>query len=150
MSEQISNPNGANQYKADPRQTAFLAAYLDPKSETYSNGLQSALKAGYEQEYAENILHQMPKWLSESLDSMLDMKRLRRAERNLDEIQELEIKDENGKVIMDLIDKRTRVDMFIAKSLDKNKYSDRQEVTGANGEKFEISIVNYGENNTTT
>ena len=41
----------------DPRQTAFLTYYLDPKSETFSNALQSGLKAGYKQEYAENILN---------------------------------------------------------------------------------------------
>ena len=40
-----------NQYKPDPRQALFLKHYLDPKSPTFSNALQSALKAGYEQEY---------------------------------------------------------------------------------------------------
>jgi hypothetical protein len=56
-----------NQYKADPRQIDFLRFYLDPDSKTYSNALQSALKAGYEQEYAESITSIMPDWLSESI-----------------------------------------------------------------------------------
>ena len=30
-----------------PQQKLFLANYLNPKSETFSNALQSALKAGY-------------------------------------------------------------------------------------------------------
>lgn len=59
----------ANQYEIDPRQALFLAAYMDPKSETFSNALQSALKAGYSQEYAESITSKMPAWLSESVGS---------------------------------------------------------------------------------
>ena len=60
----------------DPRQTNFLAYFLDPKSATYSNALQSALKAGYAQEYAESMLYQLPDWLSENLG---DVKRLLKA-----------------------------------------------------------------------
>lgn len=64
-------------YKAelDPRKTAFAAAYLDPLSPTYSNALQSALKAGFAQEYAESITYQRPKWLSEILgkQTLLDV-----------------------------------------------------------------------------
>ena len=44
----------------NPQQELFLKYYLDPKSATFSNGLQSALKAGYAPEYAENILFVMP------------------------------------------------------------------------------------------
>lgn len=49
----------------DPRKIAFGAAYLDPLSPTYSNALQSALKAGFAQEYAESITAKKPKWLAE-------------------------------------------------------------------------------------
>ena len=52
-----------------PRQILFLKGYLDPKSETFSNALQSALKAGFTQEYAENITNLMPNWLSEAIGS---------------------------------------------------------------------------------
>jgi hypothetical protein len=62
------NPNKANQYRPDPRQSLFLSYYLDPKSKTFSNALQSALKAGYEQEYAESITAKMPTWLSNALE----------------------------------------------------------------------------------
>lgn len=48
----------------DPRQLDFLRRYLSPDSDTYSNALQSALAAGYKQEYAEVILQRAP-WLSE-------------------------------------------------------------------------------------
>ena len=50
-----------------PQQTEFLAHYLDPKSETYSNAKGSALKAGYSEEYAKNITGQLPNWLSENI-----------------------------------------------------------------------------------
>lgn len=129
----MTNPKGANQYKTDPRQANFLANYLDPKSDTYSNCLQSALKAGYEQEYAENLLNIMPKWLSESMDISGDMKRLKKAEKNLDEVMDISIINDNGKPDPQLIEKRTKVDMFIAERLNKSKYSTRNELTGKDG-----------------
>jgi hypothetical protein len=81
-----SNPNGANQHLIDPRQQFFLAYYLDPKSETFSNALQSALKAGYAQEYAENLLSKLPDWLT---DKVGKLNLLAKAERNLEEFLEL-------------------------------------------------------------
>jgi hypothetical protein len=51
----------------DDRQLNFLKYCFDPESETYRNALQSGLRAGYSQEYSENITHLMPKWLSESI-----------------------------------------------------------------------------------
>ena len=50
-----------------PQQQAFLKAYLDPQSPTWSNAYQSAIKAGYSDEYAQNITGQMPDWLSEAI-----------------------------------------------------------------------------------
>lgn len=138
----MTNPKGANQYKIDPRQASFVAYYLDPKSETYSNCLQSALKAGYEQEYAENLLNIMPKWLSESMDISGDMKRLRKAEKNLDEVQNINIYDKEGKPDSQLIDKRTKVDMFLAERLNKSKYSARTDVTSG-GEKIDTVLVKF-------
>jgi hypothetical protein len=132
----MTNPNRANQYNTDPRQTSFIAYYLDPNSDTYSNCLQSALKAGYEREYAENLLNIMPKWLSESLDVSGDMKRLRKAEKNLDEVQNMIVIGEDGRVDTNLLDKRLKVDFFYAERLNKNKYSVRKEMTGAGGERL--------------
>lgn len=148
-----TNPNGANQFNADPRQANFIANYLDPKSATYSNCLQSALKAGFSQEYAENLLNIMPKWLSESLDISGDMKRLRKAEKNLDEVQNLDILNEEGKPDPQIIANRTKVDIFIAERLNKNKYAQRSEFTGKDGEalitsdpRVDILLKTYGRN----
>ena len=73
-----------NQYTApDPRQALFLTYYLDPNSETFSNALQSALKAGYAQEYAESLTAKMPDWLAESVGKE---SRIKQAEKHLDEV----------------------------------------------------------------
>jgi hypothetical protein len=114
-----------------PQQELFLSYYTDPKSETFSNATQSAIKAGYEQSYADNIMALLPDWLSENIG---DMRRLRKAEKNLEEVQNLEIKDPNtGRVDPQLVEKRTKVDIFLAERLGKDKYSPRQEVTGKGG-----------------
>lgn len=76
-----------------PQQQTFLKVYLDPKSPTWGNALQSALKAGYAQEYAENITHLMPNWLSEAIGQT---KMVQKAERNLDLALEGML-DEEGK-----------------------------------------------------
>ncbi len=71
----------------DPRQSEFLALYLDPKSELRGNALQSALKAGYTREYAESITAKMPDWLA---DNVGQDKMLTKAEKNLDEFLDLD------------------------------------------------------------
>lgn len=50
-----------------PQQQAFLTAYLNPKSDTWGNAKQSALKAKYSEEYSDNIMSLMPDWLSENI-----------------------------------------------------------------------------------
>lgn len=113
----------------DLRQTDFLRYYLDPKSETYSNALQSALKAGYNQEYAENITHLMPDWLSEAIGRRKRM--LIKAENRLEQL--IESKDE--RVAAD-------VGKFIAKTIGKEEgYSERTEHTGANGKDLPTPII---------
>ena len=74
----------------DPRQNLFLGYYIDPKSETFSNALQSALKAGYSQDYAENLTGQMPVWLSEKLGKL---KMVEKAERNIDNMLDMETEE---------------------------------------------------------
>lgn len=126
-----------------PQQELFLSEYTNPKSDTFANALQSALKAGYSQEYSESITYQLPDWLSENLG---DMKRLRKAEKNLDEVQNLNILDENGKPDAQIIDKRIKVDFFLAERLNKQKYSTRTEMTGKDGKDLTISFdKSFGE-----
>lgn len=50
-----TNPNNANQWQLDPRQNICWAYYTDPKSETFGNATQSAIKAGYTEGTANTI-----------------------------------------------------------------------------------------------
>ena len=143
----VSNPNGANQYQLDPRQDAFCAYYFNPKSPTFSNACQSALKAGYSQEYAESITTQNTTWFSEA---MADHNRLKKAESVLDEmlampVQVLEYNkrrsddDEDDEPESYLITEPAIVKIkqdtakFVAERMGKHKYSQRVENTGPEG-----------------
>lgn len=135
-----NNPNKVNQYtEADPRQKLFLSYYLDIKSPTFANALQSALKAGYSQEYSESILNQDTAWLSEALG---DNKRLHKAEKKLDEILELQAVTEEGKIDNALLSTQVKVASLYAKGLGKHKYSERIEQTGANGAPLVVTFDN--------
>jgi hypothetical protein len=56
--ELAKNPETrANQWQATQKQQDFLRYYLDPKQkETFGNSYQSAIKAGYSETYAKNIM----------------------------------------------------------------------------------------------
>ena len=49
----------------DPRQQAFKEAYMNPASPTFSNAQQSALVAGYSEDYARSITVQGGAWFDE-------------------------------------------------------------------------------------
>lgn len=53
-----------------PKRAMFASFYLDPNSETYSNALQSALKAGFEHNYAKSLTSFKPQWLLEILGKL--------------------------------------------------------------------------------
>ena len=88
-----SNPNGANQYQLDPRQIACWDFYVNPKSETFGNGTQSAIKAGYEPDYADQIT--TVDWFKGKL-RRLNM--LAKGEKVLDETLDYIAINEEGKV----------------------------------------------------
>ena len=123
----ITNPEGYNQYMINPKQDLFLSYYLDPKSETWSNAYQSALRAGYSDEYAKNMTGQMPDWLSENIkDSSL----LQTALNNLNEF--LNTTDERAQNL------RWDATKTVLKGLAKNKFSERTELTGKGGSDLKI------------
>lgn len=135
-----------NQYQVDPRQALFLKYYLDPKSDTFSNGLQSGLKAGYSQEYSETILSQDLDWLSENLKAE---RMVNKAERNLEEaldmpveVQKIEGYGEDKQMVVktepSLVKIKVDTSKFVAERLGKKKWSERQELTGADGKELNI------------
>lgn len=120
-----------------PIQQLFLKAYLDPKSPTWGNALQSGLKAGYSQEYSESITAQMPNWLSESLGKNI---LVQKAEKNLELALDGSLDDpEKGKKEI-----QWKATDFTLSRLKKDVYSERQEITGANGEPLQISVEDKG------
>jgi len=96
-----------------PKQIEFLRNYNDPKSETFSNALQSALKAGYSQEYSENIMSLFPNWLSENIGRRKRM--LLKAEKRLETL----IDSEDERVSAD-------VSKHITKTLGRDDYAEKQ------------------------
>jgi len=139
----------AGKKNLDDRQIRFLENYLDPKSKTYTNALQSALKAGFAQQYAESITAQMPDWLSEALGNE---QRIAKAEKVFDECltmntisikkigdEEIEIKDPQ------LLKIKQDTAKFIAETIGKKKgYTKRQELTGEEGKGIKLIIEDYG------
>lgn len=129
----------------NPQQQEFLANYTNPNSETFGNARQSALKANYSQEYADNIMALMPDWLS---DNIGNMKRLRKAEKVLDRTLEMIAIDEEGNLDNQLLKTQNDVAKFIASTVGKKIYSTRNEVSGPDGSPLAINIVKYGDSNT--
>jgi len=124
-----TNPNGANQYQLDPRQKLCWDYYVDPKSETFSSGLASAKKAGYEPSTAEHIT--LEAWFIEKLRT-LNM--LEKAEKNLNNF--LEMKEDTDTKL------RVKADItkFVSERVGKDKYSSRSELTGKDGEPLPVPI----------
>ncbi len=136
-----SNPNGANQYQMDPRQKLCWESYIDPRSETFGNGYQSAIKAGYEDLYAKTIT--TIDWFS---DKVRRMNMLQKAEKVLEKTLSYETEEEfEGKVRVktDLLKIQQDTAKFVAERLGKNTgYSSRTEQTGADGKDLPTPI--YG------
>lgn len=122
----------------NPQQELFLSLYCNPKSETFGNAYASAIEAKYNKKYAENITGQLPDWLSENLG---DLKRLKKAEKVLDETLDMETKSKriiNDEIIETeepaLLKIKQDTAKFVASGLGKAKYGTRQEMTGPDGE----------------
>lgn len=109
----------ANQWVSDPRQKEFISNYLNPNSETWGNGLQSAIKAGYSEEYAKVMMGRDLDWMSESVIS--DNQLLMVATDNLKSALKGGLDDpERGK--REIQYKATE---FVLKGLQKNKWGDK-------------------------
>jgi topoisomerase IA-like protein len=139
-----------------PQQELFISYYTNPTSATFSNALQSALKAGYSQEYSESITAKDLTWLSESIGSM---KLLEKAERVLNETLDVEHVVPKIGMFGPIVDKETKepvmeVDAhilkikqdsakFIAETVGKKKYSKKSPMEGVDGQPLTIKLVQY-------
>lgn len=130
-----NNPNGANQWFSDPRQELFLKEYLNPQSPLWGNALQSALKAGYSQEYSESITSLMPDWLSERLGKS---KLVQKAEKNLEMALDgvLDDPEKGAKVIQ-----WKATEMALKTQGKELGYTERTELTGKDGKDFEVKTI---------
>lgn len=136
-----TNPNGSNQHVNDPRQKLCWDLYVNPNSETFSNGLASAIKAGYEEGTARQITT-MP-WF---IDRLRRLNMLNKAERVLEEMLEMPTqilkleKDSEGeydeivRTEPALVKIKQDTAKFVAERVGKEHYSSRSEVTGKDGE----------------
>lgn len=119
----------------NPQQQKFLELFLNPDVDTFGNYRQSALQAGYSEDYADNISVQMPNWLNEALGKS---RRLIKAEKNLDMALDGMLDDpEGGK--RDIQWKATE---FIAKTHKKSLYSERTETDFTSGGEKIATIIN--------
>lgn len=114
-----TNPNGANQYLMDPRQIKCWELYIDPKSETFGNGTQSAIKAGYEPAYADQITTKP--WF---VGKVRRLNMLSKAEKVLEKTLDYETdsigEDGKTKVQVDLLRVQTDVAKTVATTLGKD------------------------------
>lgn len=138
-----SNPNGANQFHLDPRQKLCWEYYVDPKSETFGNAKRSAIKAGYEPDYAEQIT--VSEWFKVKI-RRLNM--LSKAEKKLDETLEYSPVSQDGKLDTQLLRIQADVSKHLTSTLGKDQgYSTRSELTGKDGESLTVAVVKYEDGN---
>jgi len=99
----------------DPRQALFLEYYLKPKSPTFSNIYQSAIKAGYSDEYAKNMRAKTLEWVSENVGTVTKDELVTKAKRNLDKL----LDSEDEKIQADIT-------KFVAKT--DSEFSEKQNI----------------------
>lgn len=138
----------------NPKRRSFLAFYQDPKSETFGNVLRSALKAGYKQQYAENLTSHKPNWLVENLGNDKSVSMLEKAERNIDEMLDMETErtvytkegKEYKKLNTEVLKVKADVTKFVAERIGRSKFGAKAEIVNSNTN-IQINILNYGGNN---
>lgn len=116
----------------NPKAEIFAQFFMVPTSKTFMNARGSAIRAGYSEHYANNITIQRPKWYVE-LTETVDYRRARMLA-----LAEQSLHDTVASQSDDRDDKKLKHDAskFVAERLGKDKYSTRQEVTGADGRRL--------------
>jgi len=133
-----SNPNGSNQYVLDPRQKTCWEFYTTPKSETFGNATQSAIKAGYTDGTADTIT--LTEWFCGRL---WKLNAVLKGENKLRELMELPIVDPEGKVDIGIARIQADLAKYVTSTLGKDEgYATRQENTGKGGKDLIPETIN--------
>lgn len=134
-----SNPNGANQFQMDPRQKMCWESYIDPRSETFGNARQSAIRAGYEEEYAGQIT--VTEWF---IVKVRRLNMLNKAEKVLDRTLDFDPMNGGDKVDAGLVRAQTDVAKFVASTQGKDDgYSSRVEIKTVDDAEFALILEKY-------
>jgi phage terminase small subunit len=120
----------------NPQRLSFKEYYCNPASETFNLIEESALKAGFSESYAKVLLSDSTgnDWVKNIIKNY---KLKSKAERNLNNL--LDSKDEKVKADMT---------KFTLKTLGKDEYSERTEITGAEGR--DLGVILYPQKNENT
>lgn len=155
------NPNKANQYQLDPRQKLCWDFYVDPKSETFGNGTQSAIKAGYTEGYADAVLS--ADWFCVKLWELNSVFNSVKVFKEVFEASHID--PQTNKIDSGVLRIKADVAKFLASTKGKDEgYSNRTELTGKDGgaiktesipdDEFKSILASYGtkprEENTST
>ena len=119
--------------KINHKAQIFSTFYLSPTSDTFMNVYQSAIRAGYTEQYSENITSQRPKWWVE-LTETADYQRaqmLKKAQSRLEDRLTEEVTSDKDRLKI-----QTDVAKFVSERLGKDHYSTRNELTGADGRRL--------------
>jgi len=105
----------------NPQRLLFKEYYCNPSSDTFNQIEESALKAGFAPQYARVLMSESQgnEWVKQILNKA---KLKSKAEKNLE-------------TLLDSEDEKVKADMtkFTLKTLGKDDYSERTELTGADG-----------------
>lgn len=124
-----TNPNGANGTTSDPREKIMWDFYVEGLAQGRENAKEAALKAGYEECTASQIT--VRSWFLARKDKLRRNEMLSKAERNLDKILDLDVTDKE--IDSRLLSIKADVSKTVAKTLGKEAYSERSELTGKDG-----------------
>lgn len=125
-----TNPNGANGTTSDPREKIMWDFYVEGLAKGNENAYEAAIKAGYKELSAKKIT--VRDWFLERKSKLRRKEMLEKAERNLDKVLDLVV-EEDGKINPQLLRIKTDVSTTVAKTLGKEAYSERSELTGKDG-----------------
>jgi len=129
-----NNGKKYNKSKVDARIVSFREYYTTVNSSTFQNVLQSALRAGYSQQYSENLSYLNPVWFSEMQQdrTLMRARMLADSEKHFSDMLNVDSKT-NDETRLKL---KQATAVHVSETLGKDLYSRRNELTGADGRRL--------------